>query len=91
MLHTRMSSKGQVVIPKELRDEMTLGSGADFEVRRNGEDEIVLKKVATPRRRATLEEVRRVGGMLKYKGPPVSVEDMNRAVDEMFRQKWRKT
>ena len=44
---TRMSSKGQVVIPEEVRERLGLEAGARFAV--VGEDDVViLKKIAHP-------------------------------------------
>ena len=44
---TRMSSKGQVVIPESLRQQLSLESGTQFIVM--GEDDvIILKTIQTP-------------------------------------------
>lgn len=40
----KVGEKGQVTIPKELRDELGLGAGSEVEIRRRG-DTIVLRKV----------------------------------------------
>jgi AbrB family looped-hinge helix DNA binding protein len=42
---TRMSSKGQVVIPKTIRKQLNLKAGAQFVV--VGEDDVVILKVIT--------------------------------------------
>jgi len=44
---TRMSSKGQVVIPESIREEMGLEAGAQFVVV-GGRDAIVLKTISKP-------------------------------------------
>jgi AbrB family looped-hinge helix DNA binding protein len=44
---TRMSSKGQVVIPEAIRDEMGLEAGAQFVVVGQG-DAIILKSISKP-------------------------------------------
>jgi AbrB family looped-hinge helix DNA binding protein len=44
---TRMSSKGQVVIPDEIRRKLRLKEGAHFVVLGEG-DTVVLKRVAPP-------------------------------------------
>jgi AbrB family looped-hinge helix DNA binding protein len=46
MARTRLSSKGQVVIPKEMREEMGLRAGAELEVLRRRPNEIVLRTVS---------------------------------------------
>jgi len=43
---TRMSSKGQVVIPESIRKRLDLKEGAQFLV--VGDDDIVILKVVTP-------------------------------------------
>ena len=43
---TRMSSKGQVVIPEEVRDALGLKAGSKFVV--VGEGDVVILKVITP-------------------------------------------
>jgi AbrB family looped-hinge helix DNA binding protein len=44
---TRMSSKGQVVIPEAIRQEMGLETGAQFVVV-GGRDAIILKSISKP-------------------------------------------
>ncbi len=44
---TKLSSKGQVVIPQNVRDELHLKEGETFAVM-GKEDTIILKKVAVP-------------------------------------------
>ena len=43
---TKMSSKGQVVIPENIRESLHLESGAQFVV--VGEDDVVILKVINP-------------------------------------------
>jgi AbrB family looped-hinge helix DNA binding protein len=43
---TRMSSKGQIVIPESIRKRLDLREGAQFLV--IGEDDVVILKVVTP-------------------------------------------
>lgn len=44
---TRMSSKGQVVIPEAIREQLGLKSGAQFIVV-GGKDAIILKSISPP-------------------------------------------
>ena len=44
---TRMSSKGQVVIPEEIRDRLGLQSGTQFIVV-GDRDVVILKAISTP-------------------------------------------
>ena len=50
---TRLSSKGQVVIPEEVRSALGLEVGAKFVVMADG-DVVILKRVETPNRREFL-------------------------------------
>ena len=84
-----MSSKGQVVIPKGLRDALHWGAGTDLEVEINDEG-LMLRRPARDRRLPTLEEVRKVGGTLKYDGPPLSLDEIDSRLAESFRKEWRK-
>lgn len=44
---TKMSSKGQVVIPEEVRRELDLGTGSQFVVVGEG-DVVILKRILPP-------------------------------------------
>ena len=64
---TKMSSKGQVVIPEDVRKALGLEVGAKFVVMADG-DVVILKRVETPSRQEFLtlaakarREARRVG------------------------------
>lgn len=57
---TRMSSKGQVVIPEDVRKALGLEAGAQFVVMGDG-DTVVLKRIAAPAKselRAMIGKVR---------------------------------
>lgn len=86
-VRARISSKGQLVLPKAVRDAHGLGPGSEVDVESVG-DTIVLKPRARKPRAGRVYTVDEVAGMLKYNGPPVSIEDMNRAIDEEFRRRW---
>jgi len=75
MAKTRLSSKGQVIIPKAVRDRHGWKPGAELEV----VDKVhsVVLRLARPFPRTKLSDL---FGRLKYHGPPLSVEDMDAAV-----------
>jgi AbrB family looped-hinge helix DNA binding protein len=75
MARTRLSSKGQVIIPKPVRDRHGWRPGVELEVEDRG-DTVVLRACA-PFPRTTIGEVR---GCLKYKGPRITLKQMNEAV-----------
>lgn len=67
-----ITSKGQITIPKEVRD--ALGVGAGDRVEFVAEEKGVYKVVAATR------DVRHLKGLVGKPAKPVSVEAMNRAV-----------
>lgn len=59
----RLTEKGQVTIPKELRDELGLGPGSEIEFKRSGST-LVISKVTnseSSRGRKIVESLRRRG------------------------------
>ena len=52
---TKMSAKGQVVIPKHLRDQLDWVAGTKLEIEESA-DGVLLRTKRDPRRRITLEE-----------------------------------
>ena len=83
MAKTRLSSKGQVIIPKAVRERQGWTPGVELEVEDQG-DAVVLRR-PNPFPRTTFEDVR---GCLKYDGPPLTIEEMDEAVAEHARQMW---
>lgn len=83
MARTRISSKGQVVLPKAVRDRQGWPAGTELEVESRG-DLVVLRPVRTIPR-TTLEEV---VGCIPYDGPPVSIDEMDAAVEQAAREMW---
>lgn len=71
-----LSSKGQVVIPKEIRDELHWEPGHELtiETTKSG----VLLKSRPTGKKLRLEDLR---GFLKYDGPPISTEELCKPVD----------
>jgi AbrB family looped-hinge helix DNA binding protein len=86
-VRAKISSKGQLVLPKAVRDAYGLTAGSEVEIESVGETIVLRPHVRRPRtgRVYTLDEV---AGMLKYDGPPVSIRDMDRAVEEEVRRRW---
>ncbi len=56
---TKLSCKGQIVIPEEVRKELGLEPGAQFVVMGEG-DVVILKKIDAPDRREFLALARKV-------------------------------
>ncbi len=74
-MRTTLSSKGQIVIPKELRDRRGLHTGTELEIEEVPEG-MLLRLVATPSADA-------VGGLLGcagYRGPRKTIAQMEEGI-----------
>ncbi len=73
MPSTVLTTKGQITIPAEVRKEMGLRTGDRVHFLRNAE---------TGRYEMTKKtgSIMDLMGMVKYSGPPVTVEEMNHAI-----------
>lgn len=81
---TTLSGKGQVVIPKDVRDALGLVPGQKLDVVRAGNG-VLLRPILQKSGRTTEEifaHLREIAP--KWEGPPVSIEEMDRAIDAMF-------
>jgi|CXWJ01.1.fsa_nt_gi AbrB family looped-hinge helix DNA binding protein len=67
-----ITSKGQITIPKEVRDDLGLGPGARLSFLKNEEGVYELHR----ERRS----VKDLAGSLRYDGPPKSIEEMDDAI-----------
>lgn len=87
---TRLSAKGQVVIPKDVRDRLGLAEGTVFDViERDGE--IVLKQESASKSGMTAEQaLREVQSFYCYDGPRLSVDEMREAVRESVVERFRR-
>lgn len=75
MQTTQLSSKGQVIIPKMLRDRYKWNPGQRLSVTDIG-DGITLKPLNVFKN----TELDEVAGILKYRGKGVSIEQMEEAI-----------
>jgi AbrB family looped-hinge helix DNA binding protein len=82
-LKTRVSTKGQVVLPKAIRDRRGFGPGAELIVEERAEG--VLLRPAPKAGATRFEDVR---GSLGPVDRVVSIEEMNEAVLEEARRRW---
>jgi AbrB family looped-hinge helix DNA binding protein len=81
---TLVSTKGQVILPKAIRDRRRWAAGTRLSVE-DTPDGVLLK--ATPLfPESTVEEV---FGSLRHEGPPLSLEDMDAAVAAEARRRAR--
>lgn len=72
---TRLSTKGQVILPKSIRDARSWKAGTEFTVEETKDG--VLLRPARPFPRTSLDDI---AGCLKYKGKPATLEDMDAAI-----------
>ena len=75
MERTRLSTKGQVVLPKRIRETRAWKAGMEFSVEATAEG--ILLRPLEGRRVVTLEEV---AGCLRRPGKAKSIEEMDAAV-----------
>ena len=72
---TKLSSKGQVVIPKSLRTAHRWKPGTEFVVEEQG-DTILLR----PKQKREKLQWKKMIGFLNYKGPRKTIREMDEAV-----------
>ena len=83
---TKLSSKGQIIIPKSLRTSHQWQPGTEFLIEER-EDGIFLR----PRKPFPPTTVDQVLGCTGYEGPPKTLEEMDRGVLEEARRRWART
>ena len=80
-----MSAKGQVVIPKDVRDRLGFHAGEQLDVIETAGG--VLLKPRSRKSGETFEEITaRIRARVKYDGPPVTIEQMNETIEECWRR-----
>lgn len=84
---TKMSAKGQVVIPKAVRERLNWAQGDDLEIVETAGG-VFLRSRPPHRERITLEEFQR--RVRPHEGPPVSIEEMQRGIDEAMAERWQR-
>jgi AbrB family looped-hinge helix DNA binding protein len=82
MAQTVVSSRGQIVLPKELRDKLHWKPGTKLSIEHRPEG--VLLKPLEKKKKFTVADWR---GMLKYNGPARTIEEMNAAIEEEVRRR----
>lgn len=88
MASARFSTKGQIVIPKELRDMFALTAGSEVELFVEADGIKLRAKAPDGIRRTTLSEV---SGMLagRYTGPPLLDDEIQKRLTDAARAKWQ--
>lgn len=83
MAIAKFSTKGQLVVPKDLREAYGWGPGVAVEMVDEGDG--VKLKPAKIKKRFTIDDLY---GILPYSGPPKTLEDMQRGIDEALAERW---
>lgn len=78
---TRLSTKGQLIIPKEIRDRHGWDAGAELEIEDRGDHVVVRRVESLPE--TTLEDLI---GCTGYQGPSHTLEEMDEAIVELARE-----
>jgi AbrB family looped-hinge helix DNA binding protein len=78
-----MTSKGQITIPAATRSKLRLAPGSKVDFVENEAGEIVLRPVTG--------DIRRLRGVVKPRGPAVTVEEMDAAIGEAVAESWRRS
>ena len=77
---TRVSEKGQVVVPKAARERLGWHAGTELEIVESV-DAITLRPRRSEGRIGIDEAMARLRDIYRHKGPPLSVEALNWSVD----------
>ncbi|HEX4694197.1 AbrB/MazE/SpoVT family DNA-binding domain-containing protein [Sphingomonas sp.] len=83
---TKMSAKGQVVIPKDVRDALGLQPGQVLDVKQTASG-VLLSVAHRKSGRSTDEIFAELRKIYTHSGPPATIEQMDAAVDSMFAAK----
>ncbi len=81
---TRLSTKGQIILPKRVRDERNWGAGMEFTVEDAGNGILLRPASGIP-----ITELSEVAGCLKRSGKakPKTIEEMKASVGKMVRDR----
>ena len=78
----RLSSKGQLVIPRKIRELLHWDTGTELTVTPSGKGVTI-----QPARQNTGKRLERLRGCLSYRGPRISDEQLQAAVD--YQHDWK--
>ena len=80
---TTVSSKGQIVIPRDVRKRLNILAGDQFEVVERP-DGVLLRKASVKSGKSFDEVTANIKSIIRFDGPPVSIEEMNEAIASMW-------
>jgi AbrB family looped-hinge helix DNA binding protein len=79
---TRLSTKGQIVLPKSIRASRAWAPGTEFTVEESG-DGIILR----PTRQGTEAQLDRLVGCLRSNRKPASIAQMDAGIRQMVKRR----
>jgi AbrB family looped-hinge helix DNA binding protein len=79
---TRLSSKGQIILPKPVRDAHDWRPGTEFAV-----EEVAGGVMLRPLKPFQKSRFQDVYGCLRYSGRPKSVDEMTKAIADVVRKR----
>lgn len=84
-MQTRVSSKGQVVIPKAYRQKLGWGPGTELVVEEEAGQVLLKPKPKTKKTKS----IREVAGMLHRPGRrAITLEEMDLGIEKAIKEKW---
>lgn len=82
---TKLSSKGQVVLPKSVRDAHGWGPGTEFEVEATADGVRLRARSPFPR-----TDLKRVFGSVRHEGPTGTLEDFDTGIGAVVARRHRR-
>ena len=83
----RVSTKGQVVLPKRTRERLGIGAGTEIDVIDTAGG-VELRPVKTGSTLSIDEAIDRMQAIIAYRGPRLDEVDWQRGIDEAIQRKW---
>lgn len=80
---TRISTKGQIVLPKAMRDRLAWETGMTLEMVEHPDGIMLVPKVGEADPAATERVLTRIRKLNTYRGPRISDENIDQAMTEM--------
>lgn len=80
---TRMSEKGQVVIPKDVRQRLRFAPGDRLDIVERT-DGVLLRKARPPSTESFDEITARIRARIGYDGPAVTISEMREAIADLW-------
>ncbi len=84
-IQTKVSAKGQIVIPKDVRDRLHWDKGTPLEVVA-GDGGVYLRVMQQPATENFAEFAEKIRKIVNYTGPKITDEDIKESIDKMFRE-----